>query len=131
MKPSKYGNNPFYCSKKWRRVSAAYLSSKSYICERCGAPAVVCHHKKWLNDVNVHDPKISLDFDNLEALCQECHNAEHGLKHDVAVFNDAGELVEVKESESTKQYQRDRAEIDDVVARAKRLFSVVSCESEV
>ena len=131
MKPSKYGNNPFYCSKKWRRVSAAYLSSKSYICERCGAPAVVCHHKKWLNDVNVHDPKISLDFDNLEALCQECHNAEHGLKHDVAVFNDAGELVEVKESESTKQYQRDRAEIDDVIARAKRLFSVVSCESEV
>ena len=131
MKPSKYGNNPFYCSKKWRRVSAAYLSSKSYICERCGAPAVVCHHKKWLNDVNVHDPKIALDFDNLEALCQECHNAEHGAKHDVAVFNDAGELVEVKESESTKQYQRDRAEIDDVVARAKRLFSVVSCESEV
>ena len=131
MKPSKYGNNPFYCSKKWRRVSAAYLSSKSYICERCGAPAVVCHHKKWLNDVNVHDPKISLDFDNLEALCQECHNAEHGSKHDVAVFNDAGELVGVKESESTKQYQRDRAEIDDVVERAKRLFSVVSCESEV
>ena len=131
MKPSKYGNNPFYCSKKWRRVSAAYLSSKSYICERCGAPAVVCHHKKWLNDVNVHDPKISLDFENLEALCQECHNAEHGSKHDVAVFNDAGELVGVKESESTKQYQRDRAEIDDVVERAKRLFSVVSCESEV
>ena len=131
MKPSKYGNNPFYCSKKWRRVSAAYLSSKSFICERCGAPAVVCHHKKWLNDVNVHDPKISLDFENLEALCQECHNAEHGSKHDVAVFNDAGELVGVKESESTKQYQRDRAEIDDVVERAKRLFSVVSCESEV
>ena len=129
--PSKYGNDAFYSGKAWRRVSTAYMSSKSYICERCGAPAVVCHHKKWLNDVNVHDPKISLDFENLEALCQECHNAEHGSKHDVAVFNDAGELVGVKESESTKQYQRDRAEIDDVVERAKRLFSVVSCESEV
>lgn len=102
------------------------MSSKSYVCERCGAPAVICHHKKWLNDVNVHDPKIALDFDNLEALCKECHNAEHGLRHDVAVFNDAGEIIGVKESESTKQYQRDRAEIDDVVARAKRLFSVVS-----
>jgi len=107
------------------------MSSKSYICERCGAPAVICHHKKWLDDVNVHDPKISLDFENLEALCQECHNAEHGLRHDVAVFNDAGDLVEVKESENTKQYKKDRDAIDDVVERAKRLFSVVSCESEV
>ena len=106
------------------------MSSKSYICERCGAPAVICHHKKWLNDVNVNDPSIALSFDNLEALCLDCHNAEHGLRHDVAVFNDAGELVQVKECESTKQYQRDRAQIDDVLARAKSL-SVVSCESEV
>lgn len=129
--PSKYGNDAFYYGKAWRRVSTAYMSSKSYICERCGAPAVICHHKRWLNDVNVNDPDIALSFDNLEALCQECHNAEHGSQHDVAVFNDAGELVAVKESESTKQYQRDRAAIDDVIERAKRLFSVVSCESEV
>lgn len=130
MNNTKYGNNPFYYSQKWRRVSAAYMSSKSYICERCGAPAVICHHKQWLTDKTVHDPDIALSFDNLEALCQECHNAEHGLRHDVAVFNDAGELVQVKECESTKQYQRDRAQIDDVLARAKAL-SVVSCESEV
>ena len=131
MNSTRYDNNAFYTSPKWRRVSAAYLGSKAYICERCGAPAVICHHKKWLNDVNVHDPDIALSFDNLEALCLECHNAEHGSRHDVAVFNDAGELVEVKESEATKQYQRDRAEIDDVLERAKRLSSVVSCESEV
>ena len=124
--PSKYGNESFYSGKAWRRVSAAYMSSKSYICERCGAPATICHHKKWLNDVNVNDPGVALSFDNLEALCLECHNAEHGPKHDVAVFGSAGEIVAVKESESTKQYQRDRADIDDVVARAKRLFSVVS-----
>lgn len=130
MNNTKYGNNPFYYSQKWRRVSAAYMSSKSYICERCGAPAVICHHKQWLTDKTVHDPDIALSFDNLEALCQECHNAEHGSRHDVAVFNDAGELVQVKECESTKQYQRDRAQIDDVLARAKAL-SVVSCESEV
>ena len=131
MNSTKYGNNAFYTSQKWRRVATAYMSSKSYICERCGAPAVICHHKKWLDDKTVHDPEIALSFDNLEALCQECHNAEHGLRHDVAIFNEAGELVDVKESEGTKQYQRDRAQIDDVVARAKRLFSVVSCESEV
>ena len=129
--PSKYGNSGFYSGKAWRRVSAAYMSSKSYICERCGAPAVICHHKTWLNAENVHDPTISLNPERLEALCLECHNAEHGSRHDVAVFDSAGELVEVKESAQTKQYQRDRAQIDDVVERAKRLLSVVSCESEV
>lgn len=128
--PSKYGNSGFYSGKAWRRVSAAYMSSKNYVCERCGKPAVICHHKKWLDDRNVNDPKIALSFDNLEALCLECHNAEHGLKHDVAVFNDAGEIVAVKESVSTKQYQSDRDKIDDVIARARAL-SVVSCESEV
>ena len=120
--PSKYGNDAFYSGKAWRRVSTAYMSSKSYICERCGKPAVICHHKRWLNDVNVNDPKIALSFDNLEALCLDCHNAEHGSKHDVAVFDAAGELVTVKESVSTKEYQKDRAQIDDVVARAKALF---------
>ena len=123
--PSKYGNDAFYSGKAWRRVSTAYMSSKSYICERCGKPAVICHHKKWLNDVNVNDPKIALSFDNLEALCLECHNAEHGSKHDVAVFNAAGELVTVKESVSTKEYQKDRSQIDDVVARAKSLFCCI------
>ena len=106
------------------------MSSKSYVCERCGKPAVICHHKKWLNDVNVIDPKIALSFDNLEALCLDCHNAEHGLRHDIAVFDDAGEIVAVKESIATKQYQSDRDKIDDVIARARSL-SVVSCESEV
>ena len=107
------------------------MSSKSYICERCGAPAVICHHRIWLNAENVHDPAISLNPELLEALCLECHNAEHGSRHDVAVFDDAGEIVDVKESAQTKQYQRDRAQIDDVIERAKRLLSVVSCEGEV
>lgn len=126
--PSKYGNSSFYNSKEWRRVSAAYLSSKLYICERCGKPAQICHHKKWLNESNVHDPETALSFDNLEALCIECHNAEHGLRHDITIFDDDGNVAEVKESVATKTYQSRRDQIDDVVERARRLFSVVSCE---
>lgn len=120
--PSKYGNTAFYNSKEWRRVSAAYMSSKLYTCERCGKPAQICHHKKWLNDRNVHDPSVALSFDNLEALCIECHNAEHGLRHDITVFDDAGNVVEVKESVDTKSYQKQRDQIDDVVERAKSLL---------
>ena len=125
--PSKYGNAGFYNSKEWRRVSAAYMSSKLYVCERCGRPAQICHHKKWLDDSNVHDPETALNFDNLEALCIECHNAEHGLRHDITLFDDDGNVATVKESVDTKEYQSRRDQIDDVVERARKLFSVVSC----
>jgi len=120
--PSKYGNTAFYNSKEWRRVSAAYMSSKLYICERCGKPAQICHHKKWLNEKNVHDPETALSFDNLEALCIECHNAEHGLRHDITVFDSDGNVAEVKESAATKKYQSHRSQIDDVVRKAKSLL---------
>ena len=104
------------------------MSSKLYICERCGKPAQICHHKKWLDAQNVNDPTVALNPDNLEALCIECHNAEHGLRHDITVFDKDGNVTEVKESVETKEYQTQRDQIDDVVARAKSLFSVVSCE---
>ena len=122
MNSTKYGNNAFYTSQKWRRVATAYMSSKSYICERCGAPAVICHHKQWLDDKTVHDPSIALSFDNLEALCIECHNAEHGLRHDITVFDSDGNVAEVKESAATKKYQSRRSQIDDVVRKAKSLL---------
>ncbi len=115
-----YDNLSFYKSKEWRRVSAAYMASKAYICERCGKPATICHHKKWLNGSNVHDPAIALSFDNLEALCQECHNAEHSLQHNVTLFNEDGSIAAVKESQSAKDFKRQQAAIDDMLAKLKK-----------
>ena len=101
--PSKYGNEAFYNSKAWRRVSTAYMSSKNYICERCGQPAQICHHKIWLNAINVHDPNIALNPENLEAVCIPCHNSIHGSNHDITVFDKDGNVADVKESISTKE----------------------------
>lgn len=112
-----YDNSAFYNSKEWRRVSAAYMSSKAYICERCGKPAQICHHKTWLNGSNVNDPSIALSFDNLEALCIECHNAEHGLQHSITLFNDDGSIARVKESQGAKDFKKTAAAIDDLLAR--------------
>lgn len=67
----------FYNSKAWRKLSKAFLMSKHYICERCGQPAEIAHHRIHLTAENVLDPKISLNPENLEALCQNCHNMEH------------------------------------------------------
>lgn len=52
------------------------------LCERCKAqgkykPAEIVHHKTHLNAENVNDPRIAYGFENLEALCLDCHNAEH------------------------------------------------------
>ena len=59
----------FYRSAAWRRLSRAFLLSRNYICERCGQPAEIAHHRRYLTPQNVNNPDISLNPDNLEALC--------------------------------------------------------------
>jgi len=98
----------FYRSKAWREVSTAYMTSRFYICERCGKTATICHHKKYLTAQNINDPEISLSMSNLEALCQDCHNKEHSLKHTITRFDDSGNVVGVKKSQDEKQFETDR-----------------------
>lgn len=66
-----------YDSPKWKKLRRMYLESQNYICERCGKPATICHHKEYITASNINDIEVTLNFDNLEALCQECHNKEH------------------------------------------------------
>lgn len=67
----------FYASAKWKRTQAAVMRAYCYQCQRCGKPAKIVHHKTWLTPDNINDPNITLNWDNLEPLCQDCHNAEH------------------------------------------------------
>lgn len=67
----------FYHSKSWIDTRRAYLISQHYLCERCGEPAKVVHHKNYLTKRNINNADITLNWDNLEALCQDCHNREH------------------------------------------------------
>lgn len=67
----------FYQALDWETTRAAYLISQDYICERCGEPAKVVHHKRYITRENIGDTNITLNWDNLEALCQDCHNKEH------------------------------------------------------
>lgn len=72
----------FYKSKAWKECRDSYLRSVHGLCERCFAkglytPAKHVHHKEYLTEETVHDPAIAYGFDNLEALCADCHNAEH------------------------------------------------------
>jgi len=69
----------FYHSKAWGKTREAYMASKNYLCEKCKHPALIVHHKIHLTPQNINDYDITLNFDNLEAVCLECHNEEHGL----------------------------------------------------
>lgn len=53
------------------------MISQQNICEKCGEIAKIVHHKTHLTPENIADPFISLAHENLEALCQTCHNREH------------------------------------------------------
>lgn len=67
----------FYQGKAWRDTQAAYMASQHYTCERCGGLARVVHHKEHITPQNIGDVNITLAWDNLEALCMDCHNMEH------------------------------------------------------
>lgn len=78
--------DPFYLSKAWRAVRAEALRRDHGMCVRCmerfmnGGEkprlAVIVHHKKSRKEY----PELELDLDNLESLCDICHNREHPEK---------------------------------------------------
>ena len=56
------------------------------MCERCYKKGLVVvgtkehplevHHKEPLTPENINDPAITLNWDNLELLCKDCHETE-------------------------------------------------------
>lgn len=88
----------FYNSKKWRQVAADYKKKSGGICERCKkkglyVPAKIVHHKIHLNSKNIKDPSVAYNFDNLEALCLDCHNKEHFENSKRWRFSKSGALI--------------------------------------
>lgn len=87
----------FYASARWKRTERAFMQAHNYVCNRCGKPAKIVHHRTWLTPDNINDPAITLGWDNLECLCQSCHNAEHqqngGDTAPGLTFDSTGHLV--------------------------------------
>lgn len=87
----------FYASARWKKTQAAVMKAYNYTCQRCDKPAKIVHHRTWLTPDNINDPNVTLNWDNLEPLCQDCHNAEHqqngGDTADGLTFDSTGHLV--------------------------------------
>lgn len=92
----------FYKSIEWRRCREGYIKAVSGLCERCLSkgklvPGKILHHIKYITPENINDPYITLNWDNLEYVCQDCHNIEHHgtdteIRDDV-MFDTDGNLI--------------------------------------
>lgn len=75
----------FYKSQAWKNTRDAYARSRGWLCERCmraglPVPGEIVHHKIWLTPENINDTSVTLDWDNLELVCRQCHADEHEKK---------------------------------------------------
>ena len=76
----------FYQSDAWKKARQTAIKRANGLCERCRAagrfvPGVIVHHKKYITPGNIHDARVTLALDNLELVCEDCHNKEHKAKH--------------------------------------------------
>lgn len=86
----------FYTSAAWLRCRDGYIKSVCGLCERCGKPGYIVHHKHHITDDNESDPEVTLNWENLEYLCLECHNKEHFAKastREDVCFSSDGQLI--------------------------------------
>lgn len=109
-----YGiRHQFYKSKAWKDVRKTIWLKQNLLCNRCHRPVYVdgisdyipkekrligiVHHKEYLNDSNIYDMNISLNEDNLEGVCIDCHNLEHEISTKAVrkdyMFDDNGNLI--------------------------------------
>ena len=87
----------FYSSGAWASCRESYKKTTGNLCERCLkmgqiTPADEVHHKIKLTPQNINDPSVTLNFANLEALCERCHKIAHKMKRRYTVDED-GELT--------------------------------------
>jgi len=101
----------FYHSKAWKQAKNEIWYRQNLLCNRCHRPVYVdglsmyvpkekrlkgiVHHKEYITDENIYDDNITLNIDNFEGLCIDCHNEEHfklDTLRDGYVFDEYGQL---------------------------------------
>lgn len=90
----------FYLSTQWREMREAIFKRDFGLCVRCGKPGEIVHHKIHLTPNNINDPYITLNADNLELLCRDCHAIEHNggpATADGLAFDENGNLIRREE----------------------------------
>lgn len=99
----------FYNSAAWKKCRLSYIAKVFGLCEglNCGKPGYIVDHIIELTPENINDINITLNHENLQYLCLECHNTKTFQKHSVTaeglMFDEQGNLVEGNAVSSTKR----------------------------
>lgn len=86
----------FYHSAAWKRVRRLVIQTHRGRCQECGKAGTEVHHKTPLTEQNVTNPRIALGLNNLELLCQACHDAkrsDNGQVRKDLKFDENGDLI--------------------------------------
>ena len=88
----------FYSSPAWKNLRRYVLKERGGLCEMClkhgiYKAATLVHHIKPVTAENVNDPEITLNTENLMALCTDCHAAIHSARR--WYFNENGKMIVV------------------------------------
>lgn len=72
----------FYSSASWQACRNEYIEKKHHLCENClkrgiYTPGEIVHHVIEVTPVNIDNPEITLNHNNLELLCRQCHLEIH------------------------------------------------------
>ena len=71
----------FYCRKDYLDLAQACKIKSGGVCAKCGGVCDISelrpHHKVELTLDNIDDVNVTLNPDNIEVLCHDCHNAAH------------------------------------------------------
>ena len=95
MKKPKVLHN-FYKSNAWLAARELKIMAVNSLCERCGQIGIEVHHIDKLTIDNVNEASVSLNQDNLELLCRDCHNQEHERFSNKMRFDKDGNIINPK-----------------------------------
>lgn len=89
----------FYHSAAWKQAQRLAMQLHYGVCEKCGRPGKIVHHKIWLTPENIGNLDIALGQANLMVLCADCHNRIHAKESSVRQgleFDGKGQLVKMQ-----------------------------------
>lgn len=77
----------FYKTKQWKKLRDLKWQQAGGLCEICSrngliVPGEIVHHIIHLDESNINDPGITLDINNLQLVCRNCHAKIHGAHGD-------------------------------------------------
>lgn len=100
-----------YNTTEWRKLRETYIKQHP-ICEECLAkgkitPAEDIHHKISPFKDGECNKTLFLDYNNLQALCKQCHSAKHNNPNKVSIQDVIKQLADLMDENKTDKELED------------------------